>query len=146
MVYSTGMIHGLCQIVHEPQIWLVHGSDIVSTQMYQGAGTRALMEIGQYSRKPESAEKSIPNTQDGFLDRISFAVVPNTTDHLILNHEDFENVLYLSYQRCNVTNIRESIPNTTKQLILHKIEIDEENNIIRATVKDEEKTKVLGRV
>ena len=43
------------------------------------------------------------------------------------------------------TNQEEMVRRALVPGIVEKIEIDETNNIIRATVKDEEKAKVLGR-
>jgi N utilization substance protein A len=111
-------------------------------------------------------ENGTPELEDGTVEIVSIARMPGVKTKIIVASDDEdvdpagcligpkgmrvrtvvdelfgEKIDILNY----TTNQEEMVRRALVPGIVEKIEIDEANNLIRATVKDEEKAKVLGR-
>ncbi len=111
-------------------------------------------------------EMNTPELEDGTVEIVSIARMPGVKTKIIVASDDSdvdpagcligpkgmrvrnivdelfgEKIDILNY----TTNQEEMVRRALVPGVVEQIEIDEENNIIRASVKDEEKAKVLGR-
>jgi N utilization substance protein A len=101
-----------------------------------------VVEIVSLARMPGVKTKIIVASDDEDVDPAGCLIGPKGMRVRTIVDELFgEKIDILNY----TTNQEEMVRRALVPGIVEKIEIDEENNIIRATVKDEEKAKVLGR-
>ena len=101
-----------------------------------------VVEIVSIARMPGVKTKIIVASDDEDVDPAGCLIGPKGMRVRTIVDELFgEKIDILNY----TTNQEEMVRRALVPGIVEKIEIDEENNIIRATVKDEEKAKVLGR-
>ncbi len=101
-----------------------------------------VVEIVSIARMPGVKTKIIVASDDDDVDPAGCLIGPKGMRVRTIVDELFgEKIDILNY----TTNQEEMVRRALVPGIVEKIEIDEANNIIRATVKDEEKAKVLGR-
>lgn len=101
-----------------------------------------VVEIVSIARMPWVKTKIIVASDDEDVDPAGCLIGPKGMRVRTIVDELFgEKIDILNY----TTNQEEMVRRALVPGIVEKIEIDEEHNIIRATVKDEEKAKVLGR-
>ena len=101
-----------------------------------------VVEIVSIARMPGVKTKIIVASDDEDVDPAGCLIGPKGMRVRTIVDELFgEKIDILNY----TTNQEEMVRRALVPGTVEKIEIDEENNIIRATVKDEEKAKVLGR-
>lgn len=101
-----------------------------------------IVEIVSIARMPGVKTKIIVASDDPDVDPAGCLIGPKGMRVRTIVDELFgEKIDILNY----TTSQEEMVRRALVPGVVEKIDIDEENNIIRATVKDEEKAKVLGR-
>ncbi len=107
-----------------------------------GNGVSIVIFAGIIARMPGVKTKIIVASDDSDVDPAGCLIGPKGMRVRNIVDELFgEKIDILNY----TTNQEEMVRRALVPGVVEQIEIDEENNIIRASVKDEEKAKVLGR-